>query len=150
MASTGAPSTSRYLGRNRRQRFSPSAIRNMALAAAPVFRSSPSRAASRAARVPTSPEDGVAAPARASSLILTSAPRISPGHPLDPRVEPIVDPVGQRKELLVVFDHHTQPPDHRIEPGRFGGAELLIVQVRVVHHGGNLVERRVGEPVLMQ
>src|SRR5712692_5473003 len=136
MASTGAPSTSRYLGRNRLQRFSPSAMRNIAPAAAAVFRSSPSRAATRTARVPPSLGDGVAVPACASSLILPSAPRISPGHPLHPGVESIVDPVGQRKELLVVLDHHAQPADHRIEPGRFRGAELLIVEIRVVHHGG--------------
>src|SRR5262245_51363516 len=47
MATMGAPSDSRYLGRNRRHRFSPRAMRNMAATTARVLRSSESRSRRR-------------------------------------------------------------------------------------------------------
>src|SRR5512138_616611 len=51
MATIGAPSDSRYLGRNRRQRFSPRAMRNIAATTASVLRSRARRPARRLVRV---------------------------------------------------------------------------------------------------
>src|SRR3954452_1851169 len=129
MATIAAPSDSRYLGRNRRQCCSPRAMSNIARDTATTLRSSPSQAARRAPR--RRPE--------------TSADR-SP----EPGVETVIDPIGDPEELQVVLDDQAESPDHRIQPGRLGGVELVVVDIRLVYHCGELAQGGVVEIVLQQ
>src|SRR5438034_1180643 len=69
MAATGAPSISRYFGRKRFQRCSPSASRNIAMDTATILRSRPSASATDDRRVVTAGVAGVRSPpTRASGI----------------------------------------------------------------------------------
>src|SRR5215217_4634878 len=67
-----------------------------------------------------------------------------------PGVQAVVDAVAQAEEFVVISDHEAQPSDDRIQSGSFRATELLVVQVRVVHHGRDLVEGGIGQIVLEQ
>src|SRR3954451_10426376 len=129
MARIGAPRDSRYLGRNRRQSCSPRAMANIARDTATTLRSSPSQAARLAPRL---------------------RPETSADRSLEPGVETVIDPIRNPEELQVVLDDQAKSPDYRIQAGRFGGVEPVVVDIRLVHYGCELAQAAVVEVVLQQ
>ena len=69
-------------------------------------------------------------------------------YPLNPRVQPVVDPPREAEQLLIVLDHEPEPPNGRVESRRLGTPEPVVIQVGVMHHRRDLVQRRVAKRYL--